>query len=259
VVQGQACLLPPIWEVHRSGGCGVGGVGLPPYGAPTCGPVAYGFASTATNTTAGSGGMAGPSVGGPISGGGLPPQPRSFPEVEALSPTEAERLLTGDEDAFEYFFESLYAVRALRAYRNQRRDHNEQLARDNLRREKELRELVEEVTLLQNKLAEKRHTLEGLLRRQDELSQRYAGAGLSARLREAAVQAEAESEALSCEFVEGRLPAQDFVRSFPPKRQLYHTRAAKQEALLRHPSPLGAVSSGSVQSPLPPGAYGIGY
>lgn len=55
--------------------------------------------------------------------------------------------------------------------------------------EKELRELTSEVTLLQNKLAEKRRILEGLLRRQDELSQ-SSSTGLSARLKEAAEQAE---------------------------------------------------------------------
>lgn len=43
---------------------------------------------------------------------------------------EVERLVTAsEEEGFEYFFESLHAVRALRAHRNQLRDHNEQLAR----------------------------------------------------------------------------------------------------------------------------------
>lgn len=132
------------------------------------------------------------------------------------SAAEAERLLAGDEDAFEYFFESLQAVRTLRAHRNQLRDHNEQLARaatllgtprslqrgrpwltlvhflqagDNLGKEKELRELANQVTLLQNTLAEKRHVLEDLLRRQEELSHQYS-TGLPARLKEAATQAE---------------------------------------------------------------------
>lgn len=162
--------------------------------------------------------------------GSLPTPPRSFSEIDTLSVGEVDRILA-DEDALDHFFESLQAVKALRAHRNQLRDHNEQLAHDNLSREKELRELLVDVALVQDKLANKRHTLESLLRRQEEIAHSY-GSGLPAKLKEAAAQAEAESEMISQDFVEGRSTAQEFVKSFLAKRQLYHLRSNKHEALL---------------------------
>lgn len=162
--------------------------------------------------------------------GSLPTPPRSFSEIDTLSVGEVDRILA-DEDALEHFFESLQAVKTLRAHRNQLRDHNEQLAHDNLSKEKELRELLVDVALVQDKLANKRHTLESLLRRQEEITHSY-GSGLPAKLKEAVAQAEAESEMISQDFVEGHSTAQEFVKSFLAKRQLYHLRSNKHEALL---------------------------
>jgi hypothetical protein len=66
--------------------------------------------------------------------------------------------------------------------------HN-MLLDDNLSKEKELRELLVDVALVQDKLANKRHTLESLLRRQEEITHSY-GSGLPAKLKEAVAQAE---------------------------------------------------------------------
>jgi len=62
---------------------------------------------------------------------------------------------------------------------------------DNLSKEKELRELVNEVTQLQNQLTERRRALEALKQRQEEISQRHTSY-LPLRLKEAADRAEVE-------------------------------------------------------------------
>jgi hypothetical protein len=65
-----------------------------------------------------------------------------------------------------------------------------------LSKEKELRDLVGDVALLQDKLAIKRQVLETLLRRQEEITQNYSS-GLPAKLKEAAAQAEVSALALA--------------------------------------------------------------
>jgi len=201
-----------------------------PYTASSAAAPSPASSSFSTTSGPGSGGKpASQGSGLPPSIGTPPPLPTSFSEVQALSLGEVESILRSEEE-FDYFFESLQPVKALRSLRDQHRDHNEQIAKDNLSKEKELRELVNEVTQLQNQLTERRRALEALKQRQEEISQRHTSY-LPLRLKEAADRAEAESEALYTDFLDERIAAQDFVQFFLAKRRLYHLRLAKHEAM----------------------------
>ncbi len=65
----------------------------------------------------------------------------TFSSSYSYRTADVEKLLK-DADAFDYFFDNLQSVKAMRASRDQLRDQNESLAKDNLSKEKQVARLI---------------------------------------------------------------------------------------------------------------------
>jgi hypothetical protein len=160
----------------------------------------------------------------------LPSPPTSFPELEKKSVQELTQLLN-DENEFKIFFESLGAVQNMKKLRDELKQTNEQLARNNLEKEAELESLRRELNPRLSAVADKRMQFEQKFKQQQDVLKQYSTAALIEQLSKAMEEAEHQSEEIAEHFLSGDMDQKDFVKDFQEKRRLYHLRAAKRESL----------------------------
>lgn len=160
--------------------------------------------------------------------------PASIPELATLTDRDVEKLLASNA-AFDSFFEELETVRMMNnLYQEMLQSTTRELAEANMAKEREMRQAKE---LLEEKRAQL-HALEEEVRaltdKKQVVLQQYSVDSLITRLGEAAAAADSESEELQRSFVNEELEAEEFLKLYRAKRELFHQRSAKRESLLLH-------------------------
>jgi hypothetical protein len=163
----------------------------------------------------------------------MPTIARSYTEIESLSREELDSLLE-DELEFLSLVHKLDTFQTIQRIGSSQLEENVQAAQVNLLHEEQLKELNQEVQVLQQQtLSQKVQRFKGLEAQQDALC---APPNLHATLRalnKAKKEAFDESEAFAEEWVEEGATSNvdSFVKDFVQKRKINHQRAAKMELL----------------------------
>ena len=159
----------------------------------------------------------------------LPDIPQDFEKLNDLSDEQLMRLLD-DEVAFDLFVKELDIGTDVKKMREAIEKENLENARSNLTREKELTDLHNEVSVLQNKLQVEIRAYNEKL---EESSKKYTLSGEEIRnqLEDASNTIDLNSEDLGEEFVHGSRPMQEFLKEYTEMREHYHSLRAKLDAL----------------------------
>lgn len=162
----------------------------------------------------------------------MPKVPTEFPELDALDREELDRLLTDDIE-FQAFCHGLDVVKTLIQMTASVVDENAKLARRNLEKEEQLKELYQKAKYLQEQLRKKVEEFRLLEQKQDKLCNPVDSRKLIKDLTKAKKEAFDESEQLADDWIENQGGAQvdEFLSKFLGIRKLHHVRAAKLELL----------------------------
>jgi hypothetical protein len=161
----------------------------------------------------------------------MPNVPTQFDEfLRTMSRQDVQQLLD-DELDFLTFFTTLPAYQEIQKLGESAIEENVVLAKANLEKEAQLKQLHDEVTSLQSSLKTKLDTFEALEQEQNRLCAPHDTKQVLRKLSMAKKQAMDESEAYADEWVDEGGDVKEFVKVFVEKRKLHHVRAAKMERL----------------------------
>uniref|UniRef100_UPI00358F49E8 vacuolar protein sorting-associated protein 37A n=1 Tax=Myxine glutinosa TaxID=7769 RepID=UPI00358F49E8 len=154
-------------------------------------------------------------------------------KTAAIIPSQGNRQVAGIEEKIERARKKEEEGSTLAAELERQTFSNERLAKENLdlqpvleARKKELMDKCAELEKLKGSCTEK-------IARQHTLNESLCPETLSARLQVAILQSEEKSEQLAEQFLEGNLPAEQFICQYLDVRTLCHSRKAKEEHLSR--------------------------
>lgn len=154
----------------------------------------------------------------------LPGIPPSFPELEALSLEQLQRLLR-DDVAFQTHMGNMDTVKTMRDLREQIIEENANIAQGNLTRREEYEALRAETLALQLQLQEMKDSFQQRVQKQlDADESRLSDAAILDQIRAAASDAENRSDDISADFSSGTLPVKEFLAAYMPVRKTYHRR-----------------------------------
>ncbi|KAI8979130.1 hypothetical protein BDF20DRAFT_867790 [Mycotypha africana] len=148
--------------------------------------------------------------------------------ISKLSSEEIDELLS-DETGFEIFFNTLDRVKNLKAFQEELRNGNDQLAHKNLSREDQLIKLRSEVADLYNKYQTDKAAFDKKERQQNEAFSRFSSSTVLTRLKASLYESDELSESVAQSFLDGNLDNDSFVKQFREFRKVYHLRASKLE------------------------------
>jgi len=155
---------------------------------------------------------------------------RSCPEIESLSEADIDKLLN-DSKAFELMFSSLPQVKQVKSDVERVKKLESEL--------EELSKRADEAVAHQQQRKEevklKRDELSAKMKKKQELTTVPSLQLLAQLLSEAASKTESETDVLVEQLMNGSLEPNAFAKQFAAKRTLYHTRAAKVEAIQNTP------------------------
>ncbi|KAI9478412.1 MAG: hypothetical protein EXX96DRAFT_247109 [Benjaminiella poitrasii] len=148
--------------------------------------------------------------------------------ISKLSFEQIEELLQ-NETAFDIFFHSLDRVKNLKAFQEDLRNGNEQLAHKNLSREDQLVKLRAEIENLHSQIMVDKLVFEEKERLQQEAFNRFSSSTVLTRLKASVYESDELSESVAQSFLDGNLDNDSFVKQFREFRKVYHLRASKLE------------------------------
>lgn len=151
-------------------------------------------------------------------------------KLGSLSLNEIKALRDDDEKIFEMVC-SLPQLKKIKGY-SLLRDQCETLAKENLSKKTLLEEKKRIILEKYDQLNELRNKFDTSVRRQDELLQVFSPQTLQDNIRVAALEAEEEAEAVAEDFLEGKIPVDEFHKTFMTRRTVSHLRRAKEEKCL---------------------------
>ncbi|KAG6693533.1 hypothetical protein I3842_09G005100 [Carya illinoinensis] len=136
------------------------------------------------------------------------------------------RKILSDKNAYHQFLLSLDQVKTQNNLRDELRKETLQLARENLEKEPQIRELRNQCRIIRTtELATAQEKLNALERKKEESLKFYSPASLLQRLQEEMNKTEEESENLHRRFLEREIDLGAFVQKYKKLRTTYHRRA----------------------------------
>ncbi|KAG2686421.1 hypothetical protein I3760_09G004700 [Carya illinoinensis] len=136
------------------------------------------------------------------------------------------RRILSDKNAYHQFLLSLDQVKTQNNLRDELRKETLQLARENLEKEPQIRELRNQCRIIRTtELATAQEKLNALERKKEESLKFYSPASLLQRLQEEMNKTEEESENLHRRFLEREIDLGAFVQKYKKLRTTYHRRA----------------------------------
>jgi DNA repair exonuclease SbcCD ATPase subunit len=170
----------------------------------------------------------------PIPDVNMPEVPTNFPQVMNWSREELEILLE-DELDFLSFVNRLPVMESIHKIGFSVLEENVKLAKVNLEKEEQLKELCSQVQELREQLKTKVEHFQTLETQQNALIAPPHVRDILRKLHKAKKQSLDQSEELAEEWANTGGDVDDFVQSFIELRSIHHQRAAKMELLQRRP------------------------
>ncbi|XP_059296551.1 vacuolar protein-sorting-associated protein 37 homolog 1 isoform X1 [Lycium ferocissimum] len=138
---------------------------------------------------------------------------------------ELKKLLS-DKDAYRNFLLSLEAVKTQNNVRDELRNETLQLARKNLEKEPQIRELRNQCRIIRtSELAAAQEKVHELERRKEQLLKLYSPVSLLHQLQDAMKKTEEESEALLGQLLDREIDLTTFVQKSKKLTSSYHKRS----------------------------------
>ena len=162
----------------------------------------------------------------------LPPVPSSFPDLESMPQSSLQRLLN-DDVALSIYVSNLPAVKTMEELQQSIFEGNYQSAKNNLSQEEEMGSLHAEVEVLKSQLIEKINKFHEIRDSQASLLSGMSPTELYETLKSGADESLAKSDAISDDFLSGKIGIDKFVEDYSKVRQEYHGRMAKLEKIDR--------------------------
>ncbi|EQC30571.1 hypothetical protein SDRG_11629 [Saprolegnia diclina VS20] len=157
-----------------------------------------------------------------------PAIPTSFPELDELSITQLEKLVS-DRQALKAYIRNMDAVINFMKLYDDLVKGNAELAEKNLSYEGTLAALQKDVQGLKSQVQAAQEVLSLKQARQQEILSRVRGDVLVARVVQAADEVDEVTEDIGSRFTNGDINVSQFLAEFLPSRKLYHQRMAKVE------------------------------
>lgn len=220
----------------------------PPY--PGAGPSSGAGRGPAAAAGAASGSSllaSGPPAGGAAAGHGASPRPATaggfvlpvvparLADLDKYSEAELAEMLK-DEKMLDAVFENLEVVKQLRAARTAIKESNSALCRDNLAALEALQERQADLVVKQQDLATRKATYDQKAKERDAIVQRFSTPHIIEELSKSMQEIDRQSEEVAQQFFDKKIDYHEFSRQYLELRKLFHTRAAKREALMHQAS-----------------------
>ncbi|KAJ3045230.1 Vacuolar protein sorting-associated protein 37A [Rhizophlyctis rosea] len=157
-----------------------------------------------------------------------------YPDIDSKSAEELEELLN-DEIAFQIYLENLSSIKGMKQVHKELMDGNESLARRNLSKKEELESLKKTLSEQQQLFQSLRAKFDTNLKAQQDEAVRFSPTYVATKLQSAQSESDELSESIAQSFLDGKIPADDFIKQYRDTRRVYHLRAAKLERLARDP------------------------
>ncbi|KDO33686.1 hypothetical protein SPRG_19299 [Saprolegnia parasitica CBS 223.65] len=157
-----------------------------------------------------------------------PAIPTSFPELDELSITQLEKLVS-DRQALKAYIRNMDAVINFMKLYDDLVKGNAELAEKNLSYEGTLATLQMDIQSLKSQVQAAQEVLSLKQVRQQEILSRVRGDVLVARVTQAADEVDEATEDIGSRFTNGEMDVSQFLAEFLPSRKLYHQRMAKVE------------------------------
>lgn len=160
----------------------------------------------------------------------VPPIPDIFPEIEELAlrnPQQIQSLLDS-EWQFKEWFDKLSYVTTVQQLFDDLRKANMDIARENIKRNKDLEERSNEWKKLTEELQELKVSVQDKQLKQKEVNERYQPQNVLKVLNQKIDEVEEESEDLGQQFAIGGGDFEEFQRKYMEKRTLFHLRQEKK-------------------------------
>ncbi|XP_077302323.1 vacuolar protein sorting 37A [Arctopsyche grandis] len=165
----------------------------------------------------------------------------AFPELQSLSIDELNNL-TNSVDLQDKFIEKLPQTVEVDTIIQEHMDQIEQLAKENLSKQKTLDDLKKDVIERLESMSELKTNYETLQTKYEKLCTIYTSQAILAMLADSTAKADEESEHLAESFLQGELDCDTFLKNYEMKRGLGHIRRARHDRLLHQLSQLDKIS-----------------
>lgn len=173
-----------------------------------------------------------PFLQGPSNSYQLPDIEDSFSVLGDMS-SEQLQLILDDERKFMELFESMPGLKKFYEQRTELYRICQELAKKNLSYKPELEKRKERVRELEQEQVDLNETFHQQCLKQQALNKQCDPQLLLDNIRVAAADAECSSDSLAEDFLEGKLPLDDFLKQYSEKRTKFHLRKVKEEKLMQ--------------------------
>ncbi|KAI8900859.1 hypothetical protein BC833DRAFT_579923 [Globomyces pollinis-pini] len=160
----------------------------------------------------------------------LPTQELEFIGLDTKTNQELEDLLL-DDNAFAEYFYSLDQVKPNKEMQDSLLEKNNEIAKTNLNREDEIKDLQTRIKALQEINVKHREQLDDLLQEQQKELVRFGSEYITEQLRQMVATSEDMTELSATSYLEGKLTEDEFIKAFKESRKLFHARSFKLEKL----------------------------